>query len=344
MLNITPRIVRLITSFLFILFVNFSHAESTETVLRETILTETWPPYILSKDEPKGSAAKWLDLLFEHQNIKAEWQYMPYDVSFYYVNKGQRNVGFPFFKTSERAAKVLFSDPVFYVTSKMYYNRQYLNAESAKIAFEKKQKMGKVAGYSYGENLDKSLETAIEFGTEKQALTALFNHEIYLLPMTEGVMEHHLTNDFPLRKELIKPLKGIEDTSSLHVIAAKNKAGSKIVDNINQTIQVLANAGIDDLQTNKTNTPVAIDVAKLMTSEGYPLITGQTEKLGENIDYYALPQGTKVIVIQWSDKITQPSKSDRIYKNMMDLSKVVVLNGPHVGKELFVRNMHIELL
>jgi polar amino acid transport system substrate-binding protein len=28
----------------------------------------------------------------------------------------------------------------------------------------------------------------------------------------------------------------------------------------------------------------------------------------------------------------------------MDLSKVVLLNGPHVGKELFVRNMHIELI
>jgi len=339
MFHISSRLICVIAPSLLILFASLSYAEPTET-----ILTETWPPYILSQDEPKGSAAKWLDLLFEHQKTTPNWQYMPYDVSFYYVSKGQRNLGFPFFKTSERASQVLFSDPVFYVTSKMYYNRQYLNADSAKIAFEQKQKMGKVAGYSYGATLDKLLENAIEFGTEKQALTALFNHEVYILPMTEGVMNYHLTNDFPLRKELIKPIKGIEDTSSLHVIAANNRAGKKLIDDINQTIQILADAGINDLQTNKTSMPVAIDVAQLITSEGYPLITGQTEKQGDNIDYYALPQGSKVIVIQWSDKMTQASKSDRIYKNMMDLSKVVVLNGPHVGKELFVRNMHIELL
>jgi polar amino acid transport system substrate-binding protein len=28
---------------------------------------------------------------------------------------------------------------------------------------------------------------------------------------------------------------------------------------------------------------------------------------------------------------------------MVDLSRILVLNGPHVGKELFVKNMHIHL-
>jgi len=310
----------------------------------EIILTDNWPPYILPQGEAKGSSAKWLDLLFEHQRISTKWQYAPYDVSFFYISKAERNIGFPFFKTPERESQVLFSEPVFYVTSKVYYNRQYLNLQSAQTAFESKTRIGKVAGYSYGVIIDKHLLKAIEFGTEKQALTALFNNEIDILPMTEGVMTYHLINDFPLRQELIKSLDGVEDTSSLHVIAANNDAGKKIVTGINKTIKALAEAGINDLQTNKTNRTVAIDVAQLITSEGYPLITGQTKPTGDNIDYFALPQGSKVIVLQWSDKITQSSKSDRIYKNMMDLSKVVVLNGPHVGKELFVRNMHIELL
>jgi len=339
MFHITFRLKRSITTLLFLIFTNVSYADQVET-----ILTGNWPPYILKQNELKGSAAKWLELLFEYQNIKTNWQYSPYDATYYYVSKGQRKVGFPFFKTSERESQVLFSNPVFYVTSKVYYNRQYLSSKSAHFAFKQKQKIGKVAGYSYGQTLDKMLGKAIEFSSEKQALTALFNHTINILPMTEGVMNYHLIHDFPLRKELVKSLNNIEDTSSLHVIVAKTEEGKKILVGLNEAIHILNKAGINSFQNDKIDLPVAIDVARLITSEGYPLIVGQTAKKGKNIDYYALPQGSKVIVIQWSDKITQPSHNDRIYKNMMDLSKVVLLNGPHVGKELFIRNMNIELL
>lgn len=324
---------------LFILLTNTVFAKNTET-----ILTDSWPPYILAEGETKGSAAKWLNILLDHQAININWQYLPYDMSFYYVSKAERKAAFPFFKTAERAEKVEYSEPVFFVTSKVYYNRQYLTAENAATTFKEKKKIGKVAGYSYGETLDKSLEHAEVFASEKQALAALFNHDISILPMTEGVMNYHLTHNFPLRKELIKPLLGITDTSSLHVIASNDTAGKKMISEIDDVIEALANAGINDLQNSKTDVPAPIDVAQLITTEGYPLITGQTAINGDNIHYYALPQGSKVVVIQWSSKMIQPSHSDRIYKNMMDLSKVVLLNGPHVGKELFVRNMHIELL
>ena len=84
------------------------------------------------------------------------------------------------------------------------------------------------------------------------------------------------------------------------------------------------------------------DIARLITAEGYPAIVGQTS-IAEKIDYYTLPQGTRVLVLNWSDKILSPSSTDRIYKSMTDLSYVVILNGPHVGKELYVKNMHLEI-
>lgn len=53
--------------------------------------------------------------------------------------------------------------------------------------------------------------------------------------------------------------------------------------------------------------------------------------------------GSAARVLDWSPKILQASNTDRRYKTMIDASRVVVLNGPHVGKELMVRNMPIEL-
>ena len=60
--------------------------------------------------------------------------------------------------------------------------------------------------------------------------------------------------------------------------------------------------------------------------------------------YYTLPTGTRVTALEWSDKMKQASSSDRLYKNMMDLTKVLLLNGPQVGFVLYIRKMNMELL
>jgi polar amino acid transport system substrate-binding protein len=309
-----------------------------------TILTDVWPPYINVQEEKSGTAAKLIEVLLDYEEMKTQWHYLPYELSYYQVKEQKALLSYPYFKTPQRANEVLFSDPVFSVTSKVYYNRQFLTAVAATKAYKNKQRVGKVAGYSYGSSIDESVQQATTFSTEKQALTALFNNDISLLPMTEGVMEHKLTTLFPLRKQLIVSIDNVMDTSSLHVIASKNEQGKAAINKLNKTLSYLKAEGITSLQMTSTVAPDPIDVAKLITSEGYPLIIGQTKVNGDNIEYYALPQGSQALIIEWSRKIIQPSATDRIYKNMMDLSKVVLLNGPHVGKELYIRNMHIELL
>ncbi|WP_440876798.1 substrate-binding periplasmic protein [Thalassotalea sp. PLHSN55] len=307
------------------------------------LLTDVWPPYINEDDKAKGSAAKLVELLLNHQKVATNWQYMPYEYAFDQVSSQQANASFPYFKTAQRQAQVLFSQPVFSVTSRVYYNRQFLNASQAEKAFNDKKRIGKVAGYSYGETIDQELTQAHEFASEDQALTALLNNDIDVLPMTEGVMNHQLSTNFPQRKQLIVALKNIADKSSLHVIGAKNTQGETIITMVNTALNYMQQQGMTSLLSTTSDVAAPVDVAKLVSSEGYPLILGQSSASGDNIQYYTLPQGSKVLVIKWSPKILQPSHNDSIYKNMMDLSKVVLLNGPHVGKELYIRNMHIEL-
>jgi len=325
-------------SLAFMLLIPFAQAQQ-----KITLLTDTWPPYINAEQQATGTAARLVEILFDFENIDTQWHYSPYQLSYYQVKQNNRLASFPYFKTAKRAQEVLYSQAVFTVTSKLYYNREFMSDESATLAYKNKAKVGRVAGYSYGESIDKDIQNAMTFADEKQALTALFNHDIDVLPMTESVMNYHLEQNFPLRKQLILALENIQDTSSLHVIAAKNEQGRAVINKINHALTTLHEQGMTSLQTTNNTVTSKIDIAKLITTEGYPLITGQSAKSGESIDYYTLPQGSKVLIIEWSKKILQPSKNDRIYKNMMDLSKVVLLNGPHVGKELYVRNMHIEL-
>lgn len=331
--------IRLLIATLFAFVSSASHAADE----RVTVVTDIWPPYISAEGDEPGSAARMLELLLYLEGVEADWRYLPYELSLAQVSNKEELLSFPYFHSPEREEKVLFSKPIFSVTSHLYYNRQY--TPDAAVADLKPQtaRKGRVAGYSYGRKIDTLLADAKLYTSERDALTALFNHEIDLLPMTEGVMTALLLSHYPDRLQLIRPLPDMTDTSSLHVIAAKTPAGEQAIAKVNHALEKAESLGLDSLQPANPSLPVAVDVAVLVSAEGYPAILGEVRGTSGAAEYYTLPQGTKVLVTEWSEKIRMPSATDRIYKNMMDVSRVVVLNGPHTGKELLVRNMHIEL-
>ncbi|MDO6427011.1 transporter substrate-binding domain-containing protein [Thalassotalea sp. 1_MG-2023] len=302
-----------------------------------TITTAPWQPYV--SEQHAGSAVALLEQVFSQNNTEITWLRQNYDLAFQQVSRQEKLASFPYFKTAERAKQVLYSAPIFQVTSHIYFNRQYnQQIDQARLS---EHRVGKVAGYSYGENIDTLVADAQIFNNEDTALKALLEGEIDYLPMTESVMNYILNNQFNEQKLLIKPLTDIRDTKSLHLIAANNTQGHALIKQLNGLL-----AQVTDLQSftlSPEQLELEPDIAKLITSEGYPAILAQTD-LTANAAFYTLAQGTKVLVIEWSNKLLKPSKSDRIYKNMMDVSKVVILNGPLVGKEVYVRNMHIELI
>ncbi|MGH1373108.1 MAG: substrate-binding periplasmic protein [Cellvibrionaceae bacterium] len=324
-------------------FTALATAENSTEPRPLTIITNTWAPYITDEQTPLGTAASIVDLIATEMDAEVHWRYVSYDLSYQLIKRNRAKLAFPFFKTPARAEEVIFSDPVFSATSHLYYNLQFLTREQSRADLSS-LRIGRVSGYSYGQSIDQLLDQAVVFGSEKSALQALFNRQIDLLPMTDGVMAHTLHSAFPERIQLIRQREDIRDQSSLHMIAPKTENGQKTIAAFNQALAKLRALSIESIEVVPAQLPVPLDLAQLITAEGYPAILGQTSNLTSSSQYFTLPQGTRVIVIEWSDRIVEPSSTDRFYKNMMDLSRVVVLNGPHVGKELFVRNMHIELL
>ncbi|MCU7891353.1 MAG: transporter substrate-binding domain-containing protein [Candidatus Thiodiazotropha sp. (ex Ustalcina ferruginea)] len=306
------------------------------------IMTEVWLPYINPEMESLGSAARIIDILAAEMETDIDWRYISYAVAYQLIRRDKAELAFPYFLTAKREKEVIFSYPMFSVTSRIYYNRQFYSEGQVKKGFSS-LRTGKVDGYSYGESLDQLLEKAEIFATEQAALAALFNHAIDLLPMTEGVMKTTLERYFPNRGQLVLAVPGISGTSSLHVIAPDTPQGKAAIQQLNDAIDQLKALKLAGTQASYAEDKKSVDLAQLIPAEGYPAILGQVSMGTTNNQYFTLPQGTRVVVLEWSTKILTPSNTDRLYKNMMDLSRVVILNGPHVGKELYVRNMHIHL-
>src|SRR5690606_12591774 len=105
-------------------------------------------------------------------------------------------------------------------------------------------RIGRVAGYSYGQSLDVYLSGAEVFSTEIEALNALFANDIDLLPMTEDVMAATLKRHYPERTELVRALPNFEDSSSLHIIASHNEAGRELLAKINKSLVFLKEKSI----------------------------------------------------------------------------------------------------
>lgn len=330
--------LRIATGLLCLLMTLFATLASAREVVE--VLTDVWPPYINAESHGRGSAARVLEILGTEADLDVEWRYTPYSLAYELVRREKALFAFPYFRTQRRANEVLFSKPVFSARSGVYFNRRFLTAKRAAEAFDA-LRIGRVEGYSYGEKVDRLIKDPIVFPSEMAALQALFGNNIDLLPMTEGVMKATLARHFPNREQLILPVPGIADTSTLHIIAAKSRRGQSMINRLDAALNRVRTLGIS------TGLPQAdeqrLDLARLIPAEGYPVILGQLSA-DPDTRFFALPQGTRVLVLEWSPRILQPSESDRLYETMINLSHVVVLSGPHVGRELFVRNMHIELL
>lgn len=303
-----------------------------------SIVTNEWPPYINSQNENAGTAAELLRQILSQDDNQINWQYQNYDLAFELVAENKQTAGFPYFQTEDRAKLVYYSDAIFSVKNRLYYNRQRANGFDVNKVSQ--YKFGRVAGYSYGQRIDDLVSNGTVFGNEKEALESLFRNEIDFLPMTESVMNHMLNKKYRDQALLIQQVKNIEELDTLHLIAPKTEQGSELIQYINKLVEQVKH--IESLQLDSVERFVPKDIAKLITAEGYPVIVGQTS-LDDHAQFYTLPQGTSVLVLNWSNKILKPSDTDRIYKSMMASSHVVVLNGPHVGKELYIKNMHLEI-
>ncbi|NHK27523.1 amino acid ABC transporter substrate-binding protein [Parvularcula flava] len=245
------------------------------------------------------------------------------------------------------------------------------------------QRVGLIKGFLYGPNINCLLSVIIGpdpdnppedsivdvsfFQSEVDALDALIRGQIDYFPMAQPAGNALLESDYPDRRELIGTVEGTQSRRSVHVIAPRTTKGQEMIDAFNESLCSLSGseaisedcgesqASRDSasdilLMTDEALTTTFAqreDIAEIVPVDGYPIIIGIT-CLPETADCtgerFALSEGTRAIILEWSDTMMDAQRNDRLYKTVMDTSRVVILNGPHAGKELWIKNMHIKIV
>ncbi|WP_425410384.1 substrate-binding periplasmic protein [Hyphococcus sp.] len=304
--------------------------------------TDDWPPYVRTTGADPGIAARVVRLVLDDMGREAEFQYYGYAYGYHLMKTGAPGLSFPYFETQARKGEVLFSAPLFQVRTLIFYNRRFHSLATCDESLSTLQ-FGRVAGYSYGEEFDSLMRNEEVFSAEAEAIEALLNGQIDALPMTASVASAFLDEQFPDRRQLVRAIDDCSTDSQLHVVAPNTESGRALLEAFNASHARLSEEGVLAYTDETTFTGFAQreDIVELVAAEGFPVIVGRDA--GAN-DYFALPQGTRATVKQWSRRISEGSKTDRLYQTMVDESVVVILNGPHVGKELRVKNMHINIV
>lgn len=311
----------------------------------------TWPPYVTSPGSDPGMTTQIVQEILRTAGKEPQFRYLQYSLIYKLLKSGDIPAAYPYFKTPLREQEVYFSKaPLHDVENRIYYNH-YKNGPSvwADIKGSPGSLRG-VDGYAYGEKyIGPLLDKTNVFKSEVLALRALIENEITYLPMTRRVMEHLLQQYFPEHTYKIRALtfedgSVVSETTPLYVIFPRTAAGNALKNEFDAAREKLNSEG-GFKAVNKSRPEYNSFFVTLEATDSVPFITGQDVE-NENDTHrkiYAIPSGSRGVVLEWSESILKPGQSESVYPVMMDQSLVRLVSGPHAGKELWIKNIHLEI-
>lgn len=315
-----------------------------------TVYTDTYRPYVLPEGEVDGDAMRIVRLVLENMDLSYRMRYIDYGFALYATGEKPATVTFPWRKSSERVENYLFSRELVIVETELFYNRQRFATSPDKDRLDG-YTFGAVVDNAYGEQIEAQLAAArardgglLTFQSDQAAIRALLKNEIDLLPLASAVKRATLRSVFPDQQALVRAVDGIKDTYPLHLVAAKSAEGEAFLARFNASYDALRERGIL-LPWDQTIVPFDASIgvtARLVAAEGFPVIVGR-EASDEGDVFYALPPGSRVLVLEWSRAIAEPSDADRVFQTMVAETRVLALSEPHVGRELYIKNMHLSM-
>lgn len=312
------------------------------------IYTDTYRPYVTPAGEVDGSAMRLVRMVVRNMGLAPDFEHIDYGFGYYTTQKSTGDLSFPWLKTEEREQEVLYSKPLYTSDIEYFYNIRFQPEGLTKSDLTGKV-FGRVINYSYGPDIDSLLDAsekdgkAKTFATDIEAIRGLLNGDVDVLPQLSAVLMATLDSSFSNQSRLVRSIPDIKTPFPNYLIAPKTVKGRALIKAFNESYDELLEAGVIDPENLSVASSNSIpnDIAQIVASEGFPVIIGVSSK--DTKESFAIPPGTKVLVLDWSDRIQAPSDADQLYKTMVDETLVLILNGPHIGKELRIKNMHITI-
>lgn len=312
------------------------------------IYVDTYRPYIAPKGAPRGSLMRLVDMVLAEAGAGYHYRYEDYAFGFRRVQTQQLAASFPWRKTPEWSAQFTYSQPLIIIETHYYYNQRFhrVPIQPAQLAG---MTLGRLEGYGYEGAVLAPLEAAKAQGrlvllkTESEAINALLSGRVDAVPLQKVVAQATLQSQFTNLAQLIQPVAGVGTAIPFHMIAPKTPAGERFIEAFNASFDALTRAGVlsIDYANRGVSEPPAYDFVTLVVADGFPTILGQDPS--DTAQTFALPEGTRALVLEWSPRLRAAVPSGNLYQTMVDQTSLLILNGPHVGRELRVKNMHISM-
>ncbi|WP_018694552.1 substrate-binding periplasmic protein [Algicola sagamiensis] len=177
------------------LFANFLRAE------QEIIITNgEWPPFLGEELPHHGAASQIVAEAFKTQSYTVQYEFLPWSRSFKDVQHGRRAASVIWTFKQDRTSYLHFSEPVIELSDAFFYHVEG-SFEWHDINSLKKQLIGVVASYSYGQAFD----DAVKYGSLKVESVSLDNQNVKKLLSKR--IDAMLVNDY-VGKALINVLPG----------------------------------------------------------------------------------------------------------------------------------------
>jgi len=158
----------------------------------EIILTTgDYPPYVFEGADDPGPMAAIVAAAFKEEGITTKIVFYPWKRAEDEARQGNAFAAFPYTVTEERKKEFEFSDPMYLVTAKFFYNKEY---HSDGMPFEQVEdlcdyKLGGLAGSWYEESFFKDAGVQVEYVSEiEQNIEKLARGRIDLMVGEQNVL------------------------------------------------------------------------------------------------------------------------------------------------------------
>lgn len=319
------------------------------------VVSGDWHPYTSAQETTE--AERLLQNLLLIQGIEIDWAYPGFDFAVQHLRAGVADAGFPFFKTEERARNFVFSDPVFEVRNSVIYRSDHSDLvealENTDMHSDPNHRLwqtfrfGFVSGYSYwGFFAGEPPENSVLFTRERDAMRALLDGEIDLLPIETRVWQSLALRHFPNRLYKIAEVQALAWQESVHLMAPQTEAGEALVAAFNEPLAHYRQRNPNtqfDMNMSSLAEVLGQGTVRLRATQMQPLIKGHSNGDGKEDNVILIPEGTSALVLSWSESFFSLKNSLSTIKVLKDRTQVLLVNGPHVGKTVHVENAHLEI-
>jgi len=318
-----------------------------------TIATGEWSPYtsqipISSGEEDQhvyGIATDIVSAVIHDMKKQPKYQFSTWEAIENNIKSGKILYSFPYLMTEKRKQHFYFSEPLIKTKGALFFNIHHLKKIPAINNPEdlSQYKLALIKGYAYPSLSDviKKNNLTLTFNTEIEAFQALIAGKVDIIPLDIKVGDHILSRYFVNDKHKIDRLStGFFKSKHLHLLASKNSQQAReFIQHFNQSLNNIHNNGVYKAIIAKYQHKTSeLFTVRLVGTSSYPMINGTVFE-GDNRGYL-IPNGTKAAVMQWNRYFTEAGKFNAS-KEMFEKTKILLLEGPLKGQELWVPNMFL---